>query len=357
MSGVAAIAGMKCDTGFAKEASLANYHMPLETTPHQRTFMQWPVSVDVYGEALLKRVQMSIANIAKAISRFEEVVVMVGPDQALNAKAILGDGVNLWEIPTDDLWCRDSGPTFIKNNEGDLAVSHINFNGWGNKQPHENDGQVAARVAEKLGLPILETELKGEQGGLEHDGAGLVLAHASSWVNENRNFGSESEIGTKILAAVGGKKMIWAPGIVGADITDYHIDALARFVSPGKILIQLPTTIDPDDPWSRSAYETYEILKDATTLDGAPLDIIVVREPLNIRSRKKDFVSSYVNYYVCNDAVICSEFGDKDADGQAKEIMQELYPGREIVTLNTDPIGESGGGIHCSTQQQPMAGV
>jgi agmatine deiminase len=151
--------------------------------------------------------------------------------------------------------------------------------------------------------------------------------------------------------------MIWAPGIIGADITYYHIDALARFVSPGKVLIQLPATIDPDDPWSKSAYETYEILKSATTVDGEPLDIVVVQEPSNIRSRKKDFVSSCVNYYVCNDGVICSEFGDKEADGQAREIMQALYPGREIVTLNTDPIGESGGGIHCSTQQQPVAGL
>jgi agmatine deiminase len=357
MSAAAAIASVQSKTGFAEEASLANYHMPLETTPHQRTFMQWPVSVDVYGEALLKRVQTSIVDIAKAISRFEEVVVLAGPEHSQHAAAMLGDGVKLWDIPTDDLWCRDSGPTFVKNRDGDIAVSHIKFNGWGNKQTHENDGRIAARVAEKLGLPLLETGLKGEQGGLEHDGAGLVLAHASCWVNENRNAGGETEIGTKLLAAVGGKKMIWAPGIMGADITDYHIDALARFVSPGKVLIQLPAAIDPDDPWSKSAYETYEILKNATTLDGEPLDIVVVREPLNIRSRKKDFVSSYVNYFVCNEAVICSDFGDKEADGEAREIMQDLYPGREIVTLNTDPIGESGGGIHCSTQQQPVAGA
>jgi agmatine deiminase len=176
MSGVAASAGMQCKTGFAGEANLASYHMPLETAPHQRSFMQWPVSADVYGEALLKRVQTSIADIAKAISRFEEIVVLVGTDQAQHAKAMLGDSVNLWDIPTDDLWCRDSGPTFVKNSDGDLAVSHIKFNGWGNKQIHENDGQIAARVAEKPGLPLLETGLKGEQGVLEHDGAGLVLA-------------------------------------------------------------------------------------------------------------------------------------------------------------------------------------
>ncbi len=340
----------------AQEMNLADFQMPMESEPHLRTFMQWPVSVDVYGERLLKRVQSSIAAVAKAIARFEEVVVLVGQDHTAEAQAALGNSVIMWNIPTDDLWCRDSGPTFVRNAKGELAISHIQFNGWGNKQSHESDSKIAVRVSERLGLPLLQTGIIGEQGGLEHDGAGLVLAHASSWVNPNRNSGNERDIGANLLKAVGGQKMIWAPGIMGADITDYHIDALARFVGPGKILIQMPSQVDQNDPWSISAFETLEILKSATTPNGKSLDIVTLPEPTNIRSRKKDFVASYVNYYVCNGAVICSEFGDRAADGQAKELMQQLYPGREIVTLNTDSIGESGGGIHCATQQHPLAG-
>jgi agmatine deiminase len=339
----------------AQSAILSDYHMPLESDPHERTFMQWPVSVDVYGDRLLKRVQSSVAEIAKAISKFEEVVLLVAPEHKAQAFGAVGGGVTIWDIATDDLWCRDSGPTFVRNGAGELAVSQIQFNGWGNKQTHQHDEKIAGLVAQRLGLPFHKTSLVGEQGGLEHDGAGLVLAHASSWVNPNRNFGSKDEVGQKILDAIGGQKMLWAPGIVGADITDYHIDALARFVGPGKVLIQLPAKIDPDDPWSKSAYETLDVLRAATTVDGKALEIIVLPEPVDIRSAKKDFVASYVNYLVCNGAVICSQFGDKAADGGAKEMMQQLYHGREIVTLNTDPIGESGGGIHCSTQQQPKA--
>jgi agmatine deiminase len=344
-------------SAFARPAQLTDFHMPMETEPHLRTLMQWPISVDIYGEDLLKRVQSSIATIAKAIARFEEVVVMVGVAHKSEAAAALGRSVKIWDIPTDDLWCRDSGPTFVKNAEGELAISHIQFNGWGQKQPHRNDKKIAERVAKKLNLPLLKAGLVGEQGGLEHDGAGLVLAHASSWVNPNRNQGTADEIAEKLLNAVGGEKMIWSPGIIGADITDYHIDALARFVSPGKVLIQLPSQITPDDPWTKSAYETFDILKSATTLDGQPLEIVVLQEPTDIRSTQKDFVASYVNYYVCNDAVICSEFGDKSADGRAKELMQQLYPNRKIVGLNTDALGESGGGIHCATQQQPATGI
>ena len=150
--------------------------------------------------------------------------------------------------------------------------------------------------------------------------------------------------------------MIWAPGVKGKDITDYHIDALARFVSPGRVLIQLPDRIDPSDPWSASAYETYAILKKATDANGRKLDIIVVPEPVDIRSQNDDFVASYVNYYVCNGAIISAEFGDDAADQKAFDLLKLLYPGREIISLNIDAIGDAGGGIHCATQQQPKAG-
>lgn len=335
----------------------AGYELPLESAPHERTFMQWPNSLDIYDRPSLQAVQKKIALIANSIARFEPVVMLAGAGQAQEARAVLESGVDLWDIATDDLWCRDSGPTFVKNNRGELAIANFHFNGWGNKQVHRNDAQVVPQLAKRLGLALLDTGLVGEQGGIEHDGAGTLLAHASCWVNKNRNAGTESQIGDDLLRALGGKKMIWAQGIKGADITDYHIDALARFVAPGRVLIQLPEVIDPEDPWSRSAFETHDILKRATDSAGRKLDIVVVQEPTRPRSRRKDFVASYVNYYVCNGAVIAAEFGDGKADARAHDILASLYPDREIVSLNVDAIGEAGGGIHCSTQQQPRAGV
>lgn len=346
-----------CSEEAVRDAMMVDgYEMPLESAPHERTFMQWPISVDVYGRALLGRVQASIALIANTIAKYEPIVVLAAAKHHAAARKLLSADVELWDIATDDLWCRDSGPTFVKNDTGELAVAHIKFNGWGNKQPHANDALIAQRVAERLDLPLLETGLVGEQGGVEHDGAGTLLAHASCWANPNRNDLSQDEIGTRLLAALGGKKMIWAPGIAGKDITDYHIDALARFVAPGKVLIQSGNEIDSGDPWSVSGHETLEILQSATDARGKKLEIIRLPDPVNIRSRKADFVSSYVNYYVCNGAVIAAQFGDKVADGKAKELLQSLYPGRAVEMLNIDAIGESGGGIHCATQQQPKAG-
>jgi agmatine deiminase len=336
--------------------ALSGYEMPLETDPHERTFMQWPVSLDVYDRDGLSGVQNRIALIANTISRFEPVVMLVGRDAASGARALLDDAVEIWDIPTEDLWCRDSGPTFVKNKAGALAVAHIQFNGWGNKQPHRYDAQVAKRVAARLKMPLLSTGLVGEGGGVEHDGAGTLLATASCWVNRNRNRGTQDQIGTKLVAALGGKKMIWTPGVKGKDITDYHIDALARFVGPGKVLIQLPNKVEAGDPFSRAAFETYEILKRQTDAHGRKLEIVVIPEAVRTRSREEEFLASYVNYYICNGAVIGAQFGDDRTDQKARETLATLYPEREIVLLDIDPLGEAGGGIHCATQQQPKAG-
>ncbi len=318
--------------------------------------MQWPARHDTYsGKRALNAVRSCVALLANTIAQFEPVAMMAGPDHIKDAREALAAGVDLWPIDTDDLWCRDTGPAFIRSASGDLAVSDLNFNGWGSRQSHQHDGQIAGRVAARLGLPVFNNGIVGEGGGVESDGAGTLLAHESSWVNSNRNRQTKAEIERLLLDALGGACMIWAPGIKGADVTDCHIDALARFIRPGLVLIQLPRRIDRNDPWSVLAFETCEILKTARDAQGRKLDIIVLEEPDfgRIRSKSRDFVASYVNYYVCNGGVIAPEFGDMNADAAALRLLQQLYPERKVVCINIDPVGEAGGGIHCMTQQQP----
>lgn len=335
-------------------AKAAGFRVPLESDPHEMTFMQWPSRADVYGgKRELRAVQEKIALIASSIAKFEPVTVLARPAQVEAASKALGSDITVWPIPTDDLWCRDAGPTFVLSNDGRIAVSDLGFNGWGGKQSHANDSVIAQRVAEKLNLPLFANGIVGEAGGVEVDGAGTAMAHESSWIIKNRNKQGKAVVEKLLLDVLGAETMIWAPGIKGADITDYHIDALARFVKPGQVVIQMGKTPDRSDPWSVAAFETYKLLKAARDAQGRALDIVVLPEPTRIRSRSKDFVSSYVNYYVCNGAVIGAEFGDDTADAKAADILKQLYPGRQIVSLNVDPIGEAGGGIHCATQQKP----
>ena len=335
-------------------ARAAGFWYPEETDPHERTFMQWPVSRAVYDDAdFLYDLQATIAEIASTIAEFEPVVMLAAAEHHKAITKLVSGQVELWDVPTDDLWARDSGPSFVVDGKGGLALTQFNFNGWGGKQVHDNDGKIAARVAERLGLPLFDVGLVGEAGGVETDGHGTLIAHESSWVNPNRNRGSKAEVEVMLLDTMGAQKMIWAPGIKGADITDYHIDALARFIKPGQVLIQMGEEVDPQDPWSVSAFETHAILSAATDAKGRKLEMVVLPEPYDIRVDSPDFVASYVNYYVCNGAVIAAEFGDRAADAEAAEILASLYPGREIVMLNTDAVGEVGGGIHCATHEQP----
>ena len=326
------------------------YWMPDEAGPHARTFMQWPVSLDVYEHVRYARqAQRMIAKIANIIADFEPVVMLMAEEHRADARGMLAEAVEIWPVPTDDLWARDSGPIFVRNAVGDLAVVDLNFNGWGGRFPHANDSKVSARVADIMGAPLLDSGVVGEGGGVEADGDGVLIAHESCWVNANRNRLPRAEIEARLLAAYGAEKMIWAPGVRGMDITDGHIDFLARFVEPGKIIIQLPEQVWPNDPWSASAYETYEILKAARDARGRRFELVVVPEP------EAGSDSSYANFYPFNGGVLASRLGDPAADERARDILRDLYPGRDVIMLDTGVLGELGGGIHCATQQQPAA--
>ncbi|MEM8555386.1 MAG: agmatine deiminase family protein [Pseudomonadota bacterium] len=327
------------------------FRVPPEEAPHARTFMQWPNSRRVYASRwFLKEVQHTIANVANAISEFEPVTMMAHARSHDSARNALSKAVELWDIPTEDLWCRDSGPIFAVNDDGQIAVTHIQFNGWGRRQLARYDSEIARLVAERLDIPLLPSGLVGEGGGVEQDGHGLLLAHESSWVHVNRNRGlSRNDIEARLLTAYSAERMIWAPGLRDEDITDYHIDSLARFTGPGRVLMNLPETPDPSDPFHTTALETREILV------NAGIDVEVIPESHVRRVRSPDFVASYVNYYVCNGAVIAAQFGDAETDEIAAEALKRHYPGREIVMLDVDRLGELGGGIHCATQQVPAA--
>lgn len=330
----------------------ATLHVPPEEDPHELSFMQWPVNRKVHpDQEFLDILQGTIADIANAISEFEPVILCAAKKDHARAKTMLSSKVELWDIPTEDLWARDSGPLFAirtKDRNHELVVSHIQFNGWGGKQLHQRDGKIAGEIASRLGVQLISSGLVGEAGGVEHDGHGLLMAHESSWLNDNRNKGlSRDEIEARLLTAYGADKMIWSPGVWGEDITDYHIDSLARFTGAGRVLINLPDAPDEDDPFHMAALETHDVLV------AAKLDVEVIPEPETRRIDNIDFVASYANYYACNGAVIAAQFGDDETDRIASDALARHYPNREIITLNVDALGEVGGGIHCATQQMP----
>ncbi len=327
-----------------------------DDVPHARTWMSWPSRTDIWGRRRLRGVQQDIALIARTIARFEPVVICAPDDYtATEARTACGPAVTVLDsVPTDDLWMRDIAPVFRRDGHGGLDAVGLNFNGWGRKQRHDDDAEVARTLAAHLRLPFSEAEFVGEAGAIETDGDGTVMATESSLVNRNRNRGmSRDEIEEEVLAVYGADKMIWVPGIKGKDITDDHIDVTSRFVRPGVVLVQLPPP-DRTDVWARDAREQFALLAQATDARGRRMQVIRVDGPDTVRSRDAKFVDSYLNFHLVNGAVITAQFGDEAKDTAARHTLAAAFPGREVVQLDVDRLMEGGGGIHCSTMQEPL---
>lgn len=329
--------------------------MPDENHPHARTFMAWPARRRVW-RADLAQVRRDVAGLAEVVSRYEPVVMLACEAHVEEVRHACGPRVEVLAVPVDDLWVRDTGPTFVVTAAG-LAGVDTNFNGWGRKQIHARDAQVAERVLAHYGLPRIETTLVTEGGNLECDGAGTLLATESAIVNDNRNPGrTREQVEADLRAALGVRKVLWLPGIPGIDITDCHVDTMARFARPGVVLLNKPgrgAGVDRIRLYRRDR----EILTAVTDADGHRLEVIDVVEPDwdKIGNRGADFLPSYVNYYVLNGAVLVPVFGDRAADRRAAGLLADCYPGREVVPVYIDTLAEGGGGIHCATQQQPVA--
>lgn len=329
--------------------------VPADEAPHRRTWMSWPTSDAVWGDDL-EGVQRDIALIARTVAAYEPVI-LCAPDrrEAARARARCGPKVKVLEsVPTDDLWMRDTCAVFRLDGEGGMDAVGLGFNGWGGKQRHRRDARVAREVAEFAGCDFTRAGFVGEGGGIEADGAGTVMATESSLVNANRNPGkSRDRIEAEVLRAYGARKMIWAPGIKGEDITDDHIDATSRFVRPGVVMVQVPPA-DRTDIWARDARQQLAILSRATDARGRRLRVIKVDGPEEIRSTSSTFLDSYLNFHVVNGAVIAARFGDQRTDEGARRALAAAFPGREVVQLDVDRLMAGGGGIHCATMQEPQ---
>lgn len=325
-----------------------------EWESHTRTFMAWPALDAVWMEDL-RSVREDIARIARAVGEYEAVVMMAHPEQAAAAQRACGSDVEVIPLAVDDLWARDTVPVFVE--EGGKAIGvDFNFNGWGNKQEHKNDAQVGRLLLQKYGIPRVKAPLTAEGGSFETDGEGTLLITESSIVNDNRNRGKNRDaIEAELKRTLGVETVVWLAGVRGEDITDAHVDSLVRFAAPGVVLLDRAHPSTPPDSWSRSADQAKSVLSKATDARGRKFEVIDLPQPDldRITGEGDDFVSTYANFYVANDSVFMPKFGDRKADGKARAILQEHFPKRDIVPVAIDTIASGGGGIHCSTHDQP----
>lgn len=337
------------------------WFMPDESAPHRCTWMAFGADERIWGRTLLPRVREDLARIARAIARYEPVFLLARERETalarrLIGKDLVGEGVELIVSPLDDLWIRDTGPVFLVDGQGGKAALDLNFNGWGYKQAHRKDAQVASFVADQAGVRTLATSLILEGGCIEVDGEGAAIITESCTLNDNRNPGvSKAEFEDKLMPALGLNKIIWLPGLRGMDITDGHTDFYARFARPGVVLAGYDP--DPTSFEHEVTLEHLEILRASTDASGRSLEVLTLEAPKALRYpyADDDFAGGYLGFYVCNGAVIMQNFGDREADAKARETLRRAFPGRVVESLDVDGLAAGGGSIHCATQQEPKA--
>ena len=331
--------------------------MPEESEPHKRTWMAFVANDYVWSRRQVPAVKQDLIRLAKTIAKYEPVSMLVAPEDYEEADYLLREPsphpIEMVEFATDDLWLRDTGPTFVRGSDGQKYAIDFNFNGWGNKQEHELDAQVARFIADHTRTPIQETMLTLEGGSFEVDGKGTALLTKSSVLNNNRNPGlSQAEVEAELKRLLGLRKIIWLEGIRGEDITDAHIDFYARFTKPGEVIVSRENYEDSFD--YDITRENIAALEEATDADGNRLNLLIVDTPevFNETYGTRDFAAGYIGYYVCNGAVIMQKFGDEVADARAFETVAAAFPDRAIEQIAIDGIASGGGSIHCATQQE-----
>lgn len=342
---------------------LMSFHMPAEEAPHARTLMAWPslYSVDDKANAL-KGSRQEVAAIANAISRFEPVTLYAPKDDVCDAIEAVNGNVTVTVLDVDNLWMRDTGPVYVVSTTGELAGVEFNFNDWGEKDHPDRsvDWLTAHRILKKDRTWKIETDICIEGGAIEVDGEGTLMATESSIINDNRNPGmSKAEIEAELARTLDIKKFIWSKGVKGKDITDDHVDGLARFVAPGVVLLSRPAAGTTEE-WMETYNDAKRVLQTSTDAQGRHFEIHEIEEAAGIDFPEKGGddedppALNYVNYLVVNGGVIIPRFGDRKTDAAVKATIEGFFPDREVVQVDLRWIAATGGGIHYATQQVPL---
>ena len=359
------------------------FRMPGEFEPHRGCIMIWPKRPGSWNYGA-KKAREAFKRVAWAIAESEEVFMLAEPDVEENAREMLagnpGHGIHVIRMESDDAWARDVAPTFVVNGEGTGRGIDWEFNAWGGTvdglYAHwEKDDLVAEKVCGELGYDCYEAHPFVLEGGSIHsDGEGTVLVTAACLLSGGRNPElTKDEIGKKLCAYLGAKKVIWLERGIYNDETNEHVDNICAFVRPGEVV--LGWTDDEKDPQYAMSKSCLDILEHETDAMGRKIKvhklpipktpICVTEDDLggyefedgeDTREAGERLAASYVNFYISNGGVVVPQFGDEH-DKTAVEILGTVFPERKICPIPARDILLGGGNIHCITQQIPQGKV
>jgi agmatine deiminase len=320
---------------------------PAEWEPHERTLMGWPCRRELWGETI-EQARSDYAVVADTIAQFEPVTMIANPGaDAAEARRRCGAAVEVVGLALDDSWLRDCGPIYVYDEGGRRVALHFRFNAWGEKfSPWAHDAAVGALIAERLGDEVVPVPMVLEGGSIITDGVGTLLTTEQCLLNPNRNPGhSREQIEATLRERLGVERILWlGQGLVEDRDTDGHVDLIASFTPSREVLLQVVGTENPN-------FEHCQ--ENRNRLLAAGLEVIEMPFLPYVEVAGETVVASYLNYYICNGAVIVPVCG-LDSDHPALALIGRVYPGREVVGVPGPALAYGGGGPHCITQQVPV---
>jgi agmatine deiminase len=335
------------------------YTFPAEWAPHSGTWFSWPRPEGISFPDKYHTVPGNLARIFREIAPREKVHINVpnGNYERIVKEQLTACGCPLRNIffhyiPTNESWCRDHGPAFVKKGRS-LGVVDWKFNAWGGKYPpYDDDDAVPTRVAEVLGLPVFYPGIVMEGGAVDFNGAGTVLTTTDCLLNKNRNPKlGKAQIEKYLKAYYGQEKVCWLTGGIAGDDTDGHIDDLARFIGPRKIVIGMEADrADANYRVLRDARRQLELLADQ---NGRPFEIVEIPMPRPIVHDGQRLPATYVNFYFVNGALLVPTYRDRRNDWKAMAILQKHLPKYKMIGIDCVELIWGLGAIHCLSQQQP----
>jgi agmatine deiminase len=337
---------------------------PAEWEAHEATWIAWPHhEPDWPGK--LAPIPWVYAEIVRVLHHHERVEILCHDDEVrddarrmLDAHGVRGN-VRLHVVPNDRVWLRDSAPTGVVDDNGRVTLVNWGFNAWAKYDNYARDARIGEAVERITTLPRVEPKRPDtgervvlEGGGIETDGEGTLLV-TEEWLLSDvqvRNPGLSREGYERVFADyLGIRQTIWlGEGCVGDD-THGHIDDIARFTSPGTIVLAFEE--DPADENHRRSLDNWDRLQLAGGAKGS-LRVIKLPYPRAVEMNGERLPASYANFYVANGVVIVPTFNDSN-DRVALNILCELFPDRHVIGIHAVDLVWGLGTLHCLSQQQP----
>lgn len=330
--------------------------VPAEWAPQKAIWTAWPANAAEWNDDLASP-RADVANLVRALAAHGNKVrlLVAGGEAEVSARAALDGVCDIVPAKYGDIWLRDTGPIFARRGGKRIAL-RFKTNSWGGKYDLPDDATVGDDVARISGTAIERHEFVLEGGAIDQDGLGTILTTRQTLLNPNRNGWSKAEAEQALIGALGARKIIWIDEGLKNDHTDGHIDNIARFVAPGRVVCQAPA--GSDDPNAATLDAIAETLAQATAAVGKPLEVVRIPGPGLYRNALGEVSpASHMNFIIANGVVVVPVYGTP-TQATALAALQDVFPDRKVVGISSRGLlgsGEAGGGsFHCITQQEPL---